>query len=104
MDPGLPPSKALGTAACTKEEHVHRGFREDFLEEAASAPPRRQDTAWAHRDEVQELLLAVERSVRWPPSEGVVPGRGRDWAPGHAGRTVVVKKAGKADGVRRPRD
>lgn len=36
--------EALSTAARMKEEQVHRGFREDFLEEVASAPPWRQDT------------------------------------------------------------
>lgn len=40
--------------------------------------------------------------MSWQLSEVVAQGRGRDRGPGHAGRAVVVKKAGEADGVRRP--
>lgn len=79
---------------------MHWGSKEDFLEAVASIPPGRQDTVWAHSDKAQGLLFAVEKRVSWQPREGVVQGRDSDQGPGHVGRTVVVKKVGKADGVR----
>lgn len=36
-----------------------------------------------------------------PAREGVAPGRSSSQGPGRVGRTVVVKKVGKADGARR---
>lgn len=43
----------------------------------------------------------MEKRVSCQPREGVVHGRSSDQGLGPMGRTVVVRKTGKADGVRR---
>lgn len=43
----------------------------------------------------------MEKKVSCQPREGVVLGRSSDQGPGPTGRTVMVRKVGRADGVRR---